>query len=210
MKFGNTLRPWRGVVTALALVLAAAVLVSAPAVPDDYLGSDLGSIELVAASFGVGATIGSSASGSATVSVEIIAPLELVGTPNLDFGMIRPGSGGTVTVHPMNPDSPTMTGAVTMIAAAASAAAQFTASGAPGTNVTITLPTASASNPMVIADPANHQMNVHSFTHSAGASPTFDDTGSLVFLIGATLDVSPGQSNSSLYTGQFDVLISSP
>ena len=125
--------------------------------------------------------------GSVTVTVD--GPM--------NFGtVIAPPEGGTVQVSTAG----AVTGPGSFLFKGFPAAGQFTASGVNNALVTITF-----SGSSVLTGPGS-PMTIDGFTHNAGASPTLDASGKLVFRVGARLTVNPGQQGGT-YTGTFTVTV---
>lgn len=138
---------------------------------------------------------------SASASAVIIAPLSIVQTADLHFGVIWRGTtSGVVTVTPANVRS--ATGGVTLSGLApTNTVASFTISGEPTRAITITLP----ATDVTITDGTNN-MTVNNFqsTPAAGAYTLAGATTTLN--VGADLNVGANQA-SGTYTGTFNVSV---
>jgi Domain of unknown function (DUF4402) len=139
----------------------------------------------------------------APARVTIRPPVTLAKTADLEFGSLLAGAAaGTVVINP-NSSARTRTGGVTLVPGAV-APAQFTATGAPNTRVTITLP-----NRIFIARiGGGAQMRVRAFRRQTltPAQPRTNAAGALSFRVGATLDVGANQLPGR-YTGTFNVTV---
>ena len=93
----------------------------------------------------------------------------------------------------------TRTGTADLIGTSA-AAGVFAITGANSSAFSILLPTS-----VSITGPGT-AMNITSWVHDAGASPTTDGTGLATLKVGATLTLSANQTAGS-YTGNYDVVI---
>jgi hypothetical protein len=136
------------------------------------------------------------ASATASASANIITPISIVKTVDMNFGnvAVSASTGGTVVLAPAG--TRTNTGGVTLpVAAGTVAAASFTVSGAATYTYAITLP----STTVTITDGSSHSMNVTAFTSTPSATGTLSGTGTQTLTVGATLTVAAAQA-ANAYT----------
>lgn len=151
---------------------------------------------LTIASFTANAQVTASASSAAN----IIGPISISKSVDLNFGNVAVNStlGGTVVLAPAG--TRTQTGGVTLpVITGTVSAAKFTVSGQTGTTYSISLPAS-----IVLSD-GSHNMTVDNFT----STPT--TTGSLAsgtedIFVGGTLHVAAAQA-SGLYTNTADLVV---
>ncbi len=136
------------------------------------------------------------ATATASVSANVIAPVSLAKTVDMNFGnaAVAVGAGGTVVLNPASSRSTTGAGVTLPATAGTVSAASFTVSGAPNYTYAITLPSSA-----VISGPASSSMTVASFTSSPSATGLLSVSGTQILTVGASLSVSAGQ-HSGTYT----------
>lgn len=153
------------------------------------------------------------ATSSTSATAEIIAPVSIGLSRDLDFGTIIPGAiqTGTVTVNPAT-SARTPTGGVTLVNSIWGAAL-FNITGQPTTarrthGFNITLPKS-----ITIKNAANKTMTVDIFTSDLSQdgnngvyTGTFDGTGRASFHVGGTLNVGINQDPGA-YSGNFTVQV---
>jgi hypothetical protein len=140
----------------------------------------------------------SSATASATATATIIAPLAMINTADLAFGLVTTSAAaGTIELTPAGVRN--SNGGATAITGLAWNAAAFSVTGEVGRTFAITLPASTT-----IAAGAN-TMTVNTFTSNLGATGTL--TGGVAALnVGATLNVGANQASGS-YVGTFNVTV---
>ena len=143
---------------------------------------------------GLTATANAQVTGTATGSANIITPIAITKTVDMNFGNIAVGASlGTVVLATDNTRS--KTGGVTLPAVGGTVtAAQFTVTGLGTSTFSITLPTTYS-----IASGAN-TMNIDTFTSTPSGIGTLIG-GSLTIKVGATLDVAASQPAGSYTNG---------
>ena len=137
------------------------------------------------------------ATATASASANIITPISIVKTVDMNFGNVAVSAttAGTAVLAPAGTRTTGGAGGVTLPATTGTvSAASFTVSGQGGYTYAITLPTS-----CVITDGASHNMTVNSFTSSPSATGTLSAGGTETLNVGATLNVTAGQA-SGLYT----------
>lgn len=144
----------------------------------------------------------SATENTTTASAQIVVPITISKSSNLNFGsIVRNTAGGTVVLAPSGSVTPTGVTMFTGTSAIATSAAAYTVSGETGKAYIITLP---ADNAVVLSDGAGHSMNLTAFTHNAtgtfGASPE-------TFQVGATLNVGANQAAGNYVSTAFDVTV---
>ena len=138
-------------------------------------------------------------SATANASAIIVTTFTIEKTGDLNFGFIFPSNAtGTVTVGADG--SRTFDGGVTLIGTTFSAAA-FMVIGEADATFSVKLPKKKVS----LTNSSGEKMKVHSFSHSAGTTPTIT-SGGTSFNVGATIDVSSSQP-AGVYNGTFDVTV---
>ena len=146
----------------------------------------------VAVALSSGSAYAATANGSATA--EVVAPITLTHTAaaTINFGMIDPGAGGSVTVTAGNVR--TASGVTLLAAGPASSADAFTVGG--GANRGYTIGTAAGT----VTNAGGVTMN---FTTTPSAlTSTLSVGGTDSFTVGGTLTVVAGQATGS-YTGSY-------
>ena len=137
-------------------------------------------------------------SGTANVTVTLIASISISAGGNLEFGTVSPtGTAGTVTVTPAGARSSVNVDLLGGLPAAAS----FDVTGGPGQAYSITLPPDGTVTLTGLGAP----MGVDAFNHDAGGTPTLVG-GSDTFNVGATLNVGAAQA-ADTYSGTFAVTV---
>lgn len=151
-----------------------------------------------AASFATSAS--AAATATATATAEILSSLTLTADSALDFGLIAPNTGGSVTV---NADSSvSQTGGV--ISTGTRAPAGFTVTGTNGASVVVTLPAAPVD---LTRSGGTETMSLGGFnTNPGGAFQLSATTGQANFTVGGTLTVGANQV-AGVYSGTFDVSV---
>lgn len=152
---------------------------------------------LALASFTAHAQVSASASSAAN----IIGPISISKTVDLNFGNVAVNStlGGTVVLDPAG--TRTQTGGVTLpVITGTVSAAQFNVSGQSGTTYSITLPAS-----VVLADGASHNMTIDNFTSTPSATGSLA-SGTETISVGGTLHVAAAQV-SGLYTNAADLVV---
>ena len=137
------------------------------------------------------------ATATASASADIITPITIVKTVDMNFGNVAVSAtiSGTAILAPAGTRTTGGSGGVTLPATNGTvSAASFTVSGQPSYTYAITLPSSTT-----ITDGSSHNMTVNSFTSSPSSTGTLSSTGSDVLNVGATLNVSAGQA-SGTYT----------
>ncbi|GAA4464572.1 hypothetical protein GCM10023093_15170 [Nemorincola caseinilytica] len=137
------------------------------------------------------------ASATASASANIITPISIVKTVDMNFGNVAVSAtlAGTAVLAPAGTRTTGGAGGVTLPATTGTvAAASFTVSGQGGYTYAITLPVS-----CVITDGATHNMTVDNFTSSPSATGTLSSGGTETLNVGATLNVAAGQA-AGLYT----------
>src|ERR1700744_6017200 len=132
------------------------------------------------------------ASATASASANIITPISITKTVDMNFGNVAVSAttAGTVILSTGGTRTTGGAGGVTLPAVAGTvAAATFTVSGLASYTYAITL-TSSA----VITDGSTHQMTVNGFTSNPSSTGTLGaSTGTQTLQLGATLNVTAGQ-----------------
>ena len=153
---------------------------------------------LAAASFATSAS--AAATATATATAEILSSLTLTADSALDFGLIAPNTGGTVTVNADNTVS--QTGA--LISTGTRVPAGFTVTGTNGASVVVTLPSAPVDLTRVSG---TETMSLGGFnTNPVGAFQLSPTTGQGTFSVGGTLTVGANQV-AGVYNGTFNVSV---
>jgi hypothetical protein len=144
------------------------------------------------------ASVGTSAGG------QVVTPIAISKTQDLQFGKFIAGTGGSLTIAPADAlgHVPAVTGTVVTNAtfAAAASPASFTVTGESGAAYSITLPSSAT-----LTHGAD-SMTVDSFLSDAGGAIT---GGSVVVNVGAKVTVASGQ-NPGVYAGSFNVSVDYP
>ncbi len=123
-------------------------------------------------------------------------PIVITENTSMDFGVvIFDGTAGTVTIN----TSGVVTGPLGYLFSGTPAAGAYGVTGQQNQSVIISFTSGSLTGP-------GTAMTVDNFTHSAGASPGFDNQGNLSFNVGADLSVNASQATGS-YSGTFTVTV---
>ena len=136
------------------------------------------------------------ATATAAASANIITPISIVKTVDMNFGNVAVSAtiAGTTILNPNGTRTTGGAGGVTLPATTGTvAAASFTVSGQASYTYAITLPSTAT-----ISSGAN-SMTVNAFTSSPSATGTLSTGGSQTLTVGATLNVASGQA-SGAYT----------
>ena len=135
---------------------------------------------------------------SAGVSAEVITPIALSKTTDLNFGqVVATGSSGTVTISAGG--SLSVTGGAFLGHSTSISAAAFAVSGQTGASYSI-----STDSSITIDDGSSDSMTVDSFSPSKSSGTL--EGGVDTFSVGATLNVAANQPVGS-YTGSFNVTV---
>ena len=128
--------------------------------------------------------------GSATC----VPALTISNKTDLNFGVIKAGSGGTVVLTPAGGRS--TSGGVTLFYfnTGTVSAASFAVTGNPSSSYAITLPTT-----YTISDGNGHNMTLNTFKSSPSATGALSSGGTDTINVGATLNVGLNQA-SGIYT----------
>jgi Domain of unknown function (DUF4402) len=137
---------------------------------------------------------------TATATANIVTPISLNKTFDMNFGNVAVSSTAGTVVLPAAAGAPsrTLTGGVTLptINGTVTAAA-FAVGGEPSYTYAITIP----STDLTITNGASNTMIVNAFVCSLGATGTLDGTGAQTLYIGATLNVGASQASGSYVSG---------
>ena len=135
------------------------------------------------------------ATATASCSANIITPISIVKTTDMNFGNVAVSAtlAGTVVLAPAGTRTTGGAGGVTLPATTGTvSAASFTVSGQASYTYAITLPSS-----CTISDGASHTMTVNSFTSSPSTTGTLSAGGSQTLNVGATLNVTAAQAANS-------------
>ena len=136
------------------------------------------------------------ATATASASANIITPISIVKTIDMNFGNVAVSSSiaGTVVLAPGGGRTTGGAGGVTLPSTIGTvSAASFTVSGQASYTYAITLPSTCS-----ISD-GTHTMTVNTFTSNPSATGTLSSGGVQTLTVGATLNVSAGQA-ANAYT----------
>jgi Domain of unknown function (DUF4402) len=136
------------------------------------------------------------ATATASASANIITPISIVKTVDMNFGNVAVSAtvSGTAVLAPAGTRTTGGSGGVTLPATTGTVtAATFTVSGQASYTYAITLP-----GSCTITD-GSHTMNVNAFTSTPSATGTLSTGGTQTLTVGATLNVSAAQA-SGVYT----------
>ena len=161
---------------------------------------------IAVAGFGV-SSFAQATDNSATAAAQIITPIGISKTVDLNFGnvAVQAATGGTVIMAPAGTRSTGGAGGVTLpqFNVGTVAAASFTVSGTGNYTYTITLP--ANDNSFVVSDGnVAHDMVVNGWLSSLGATGamgTLSPGGSQVVKVGATLNVAAAQAPGNYISG---------
>jgi Domain of unknown function (DUF4402) len=137
------------------------------------------------------------ATATASASANIITPISIVKTVDMNFGNVAVSAtvSGTAVLAPAGTRTTGGSGGVTLPATTGTVtAATFTVSGQASYTYAITLP-----GSCTITDGSSHTMNVNAFTSTPSATGTLSTGGTQTLTVGATLNVSAAQA-SGAYT----------
>ena len=152
-----------------------------------------------AAAAPVGAAIPATAKGV------LIAPVSIVKTADMDFGLIAVGAAGTVVIDP-NANSIATTGGVTRLGTQWNAASFVGAAGGSSVVVLIKIP----NQPVILTRQGGTEtMSISPITLQGQNKRTLAALESFTFRVGGTLAVAANQVEG-VYTGTFDVQIQYP
>jgi hypothetical protein len=157
--------------------------------------------------FAIGMATAANAQNSATentttASAQIVVPITISKTSDLNFGsIVRNSTVGTVELAPDGTVTPNGVTMFTGSAAVTTSAAAYTIAGEATKAYIITLP---ANNAVALSDGAGHTMQLTGFTHNA--TGTFAATPE-TFQVGATLNVGANQAAGNYVSDVFDVTV---
>ncbi len=137
------------------------------------------------------------ASATASASANIILPISIIKTVDMNFGNVAVSAtvAGTVLLDPAGTRTTGGAGGVTLPATTGTvSAASFTVNGQGSYTYAITLPVS-----CIISDGASHDMTVDAFVSSPSVTGLLSSAGSEVVNVGGTLNVAAGQA-AGLYT----------
>ncbi len=141
----------------------------------------------------------------ATARSVITAPVSIVKTSDLDFGLLVVGAAGTVVIDP-NANSIAATGGVTRVGTQWSAASFVGAAGGSSVVVLIKIP----NQPVILTRQGGTEtMAVSPLTLQGQNKRSLAAQESFTFRVGGTLAVAANQAEG-VYTGTFDVQIQYP
>jgi hypothetical protein len=137
------------------------------------------------------------ATATASCSANIITPISIVKTTDMNFGNVAVSAtlSGTVVLAPAGTRTTGGGGGVTLPATTGTvSAAAFTVSGQASYTYAITLPSSCS-----ISDGSSHSMTVNGFTSLPSSTGTLSSGGTQTLTVGATLNVSAAQA-ANAYT----------
>ena len=132
------------------------------------------------------------ATATAAASATIITPITIAKTVDMNFGNVAVSAtlAGTAVLAPAGTRTTGGAGGVTLPATVGTVTAvTFTVSGQASYTYAITLPSTAT-----ITDAGSHTMTVNGFTSSPSATGLLSSGGSQTLTVGATLNVTAGQS----------------
>ncbi len=135
-------------------------------------------------------------SGSATV--EILQLIQISEVQGMDFGTILTNNGLADTISLSTAGNLTA-GSSSSHSGSISRSGQFSANGTPNSTLSISFQDALLSG-------GGSTITVSNFTHNAGATPTLDASGTLIFNVGADLTLSENQA-VGVYSGSYQITI---
>ena len=150
------------------------------------------SIAIAAVVIGFSNSSFAQATATASVAANIITPITIVKTVDMNFGNVAVSAtiAGTAVLAPAGTRTTGGAGGVTLPATNGTvSAASFTVSGQASYTYAITLPTTAT-----ITDGSSHSMTVNSFTSSPSATGVLSTGGSQTLTVGATLNVTAAQA----------------
>lgn len=136
-------------------------------------------------------------SATANATAEIVTPLTLTKTVDLNFGKFSVSAAGTVVVSPAG--ARTQTGGCTLLGGTV-AAASFNVTGTNNAQYVITLPVSST----ITLGATNITLNT--FVSNPATPGTLSAAGAQTFTVGATLNAL-GTEGVGVYTGTFNVSV---
>lgn len=142
------------------------------------------------------------ATATASCSANIITPISISKTTDMNFGNVAVSAtlSGTVVLAPAGTRTTGGGGGVTLPSTTGTvSAAAFTVSGQASYTYAITLPSS-----CTISDGSSHTMTVNGFTSSPSSTGTLSTGGTQTLTVGATLNVSAAQAANS-YTNSTGV-----
>jgi hypothetical protein len=141
------------------------------------------------------------ATGTASTTAEIIAPISITNAANMNLGTLATGTTlGTVVLAVDG--TRTSTGGVTLSSTGtAAAAASFTVAGDANATYSVSLPTS-----VTLSDGATNTMTAGTFVSNPATTGTLDAAGSSTLNIGATLNVGANQV-AAVYTNAADLAV---
>ncbi|HOF76247.1 MAG TPA: DUF4402 domain-containing protein [Bacteroidales bacterium] len=142
----------------------------------------------------------SSATANANAGANILKPIAITNTQDLDFGdIISQTTGFTVIVTTAGTRSASN---ATAILTAVGKQATFSVTGQESQSFKVTLP----ADGVVSIESGENSMNITDFDHNLGENPALDGTGKATLNVGAVLNVGATQA-AGVYTGTFDVTV---
>ena len=142
----------------------------------------------------------SSVTGTADAGANILKPIAIINTQDLDFGdIISQTAAFTVTVSTAGERSATN---ATAILNAVGKQAIFSVTGQENQSFKVTLP----EDGVVSIASGGNSMNITDFDHNLGATPKLNGSGNATLNVGAVLNVGATQAAGE-YTGTFDVTV---
>ena len=142
----------------------------------------------------------SSATANANAGANILKPIAITNTQDLDFGdIISQTAEFTVTVTTAGARSASN---ATAILTAVGEQATFSVTGQENQTFKVTLPPSVS----IITDGGVNSMSIAGFNHDLGTTPKLDGTGKATLNVGAVLTVGAAQA-AGAYTGTFDVTV---
>ena len=142
----------------------------------------------------------SSATRTANAGANILKPIAITKTRDLDFGdIISQTAAFTVTVSTAGVRSASN---ATAILGAVGEQAIFSVTGQESQSFKVTLP----ADGVVSIESGENSMNITDFDHNLGETPALDGTGNATLNVGAVLNVGVTQA-AGVYTGTFDVTV---
>ncbi len=129
---------------------------------------------------------------------QILELIQISEVRSLDFGIILTNNGLADTIS-INTDGSLTTGTSSSHVGSTVQSGQFTTNGTPNSTLTISFQDAVLSG-------GGSTMTMTNFTHNAGATPSLDASGILVFNVGADLSISDGQPIGD-YSGSYQITI---
>ncbi len=144
----------------------------------------------------VGHAHATTAIGSASAS--IIQSIELSEDQAMSFGQIALNNNQSDTVT-LSPDGSITSITSNLVSGALVQNAIFSTNGAPSTPISVTFQNGFLTG-------AGSSMQIQNFVHDAGETPTLSPAGTLIFQVGAELQVNENQATGS-YNGTYQVTV---